>query len=68
MTFDTVDGSGPSKPVLRMPFPDESIRNVGEWDSRKPFSPPLPQAATPFASGPGTTFATTSSSSRENFF
>ncbi|GFT29848.1 hypothetical protein TNCV_4892321 [Trichonephila clavipes] len=22
-----------------MPFPDESIRNVGERDSRKPFSP-----------------------------
>ncbi|GFW05538.1 down syndrome cell adhesion molecule-like protein Dscam2 [Trichonephila clavipes] len=29
----------PPKPVLRMPFPDESIRNVGERDSRKPFSP-----------------------------
>ncbi|GFT24366.1 hypothetical protein TNCV_3252191 [Trichonephila clavipes] len=31
--------SGPSKPVLRMSFPDESIRNVGKPDSRKPFSP-----------------------------
>ncbi|GFU66902.1 transposable element Tcb2 transposase [Trichonephila clavipes] len=29
--------SGPSKPVLRMSFLDESIRNVGERDSRKPF-------------------------------
>ncbi|GFU68918.1 hypothetical protein TNCV_4882451 [Trichonephila clavipes] len=31
--------SGPSKPVLRMSFPDDSIQNVGEPDSRKPFSP-----------------------------
>ncbi|GFW28258.1 transposable element Tcb2 transposase [Trichonephila clavipes] len=31
--------SGPSKPVLRMSFLDESIRNVGERDSSKPFSP-----------------------------
>ncbi|GFX45559.1 PP2C-like domain-containing protein CG9801 [Trichonephila clavipes] len=29
----------PQKPVLRMSFLDESIRNVGEQDSRKPFSP-----------------------------
>ncbi|GFW43412.1 hypothetical protein TNCV_2924601 [Trichonephila clavipes] len=28
----------PQKPVLCMPFPDESIQNVGEPDSRKPFS------------------------------
>ncbi|GFY10275.1 hypothetical protein TNCV_2629541 [Trichonephila clavipes] len=31
--------SGPSKPVIRMSFPDESIRIVGKPDSRKPFSP-----------------------------
>ncbi|GFV35470.1 hypothetical protein TNCV_3205011 [Trichonephila clavipes] len=31
--------SGPSKPVLRMSFSDESIRNVGERDSSKAFSP-----------------------------
>ncbi|GFT59461.1 hypothetical protein TNCV_3405821 [Trichonephila clavipes] len=31
--------SGPSKPVLRMSFPDESMRNVGKPDSMKPFSP-----------------------------
>ncbi|GFT47087.1 hypothetical protein TNCV_3747411 [Trichonephila clavipes] len=31
--------SGPSKPVLRMSFLNESIRNVGERDSSKPFSP-----------------------------
>ncbi|GFV26513.1 uncharacterized protein TNCV_3361661 [Trichonephila clavipes] len=31
--------SGPSKPVLRMSFLDESIRNVGERDSSKPFFP-----------------------------
>ncbi|GFW58615.1 hypothetical protein TNCV_1579471 [Trichonephila clavipes] len=30
--------SGPSRPVLRMSFSDESIRNVGERDSIKPFS------------------------------
>ncbi|GFW54865.1 hypothetical protein TNCV_2655041 [Trichonephila clavipes] len=43
--------SGPSKPwSSSMSFLDESIRNVGECDSRKPFSP-LPQAATPFVSG-----------------
>ncbi|GFU49237.1 hypothetical protein TNCV_2675281 [Trichonephila clavipes] len=31
-------------------------------------SPPLPQAATRLVSGPGTTFASTPTSSRENFF
>ncbi|GFX98768.1 hypothetical protein TNCV_1503441 [Trichonephila clavipes] len=31
--------SGPSEPVLRISFLDESIRNVGERDSSKPFSP-----------------------------
>ncbi|GFX65544.1 DDE_3 domain-containing protein [Trichonephila clavipes] len=31
--------SGPSKPVLRMSFLDESISNVGERDSSKSFSP-----------------------------
>ncbi|GFV66752.1 hypothetical protein TNCV_3624371 [Trichonephila clavipes] len=29
----------PLKPVLLLSFPDQSIRNVGEPDSRKPFSP-----------------------------
>ncbi|GFU83554.1 hypothetical protein TNCV_4218141 [Trichonephila clavipes] len=57
------------------PFLDESIRNVVERDSRKPFSPPLPQAVTPFASGlrrnqmvPEQHSPQTPPSSRENFF
>ncbi|GFV66755.1 uncharacterized protein TNCV_3624401 [Trichonephila clavipes] len=29
----------PSKSVLGLSYPDESIRNVGEPESRKPFSP-----------------------------
>ncbi|GFV52369.1 hypothetical protein TNCV_3216001 [Trichonephila clavipes] len=66
--------SGPSKLVLRMSFIDESIRNVGERDSSKPFSP-IPQAATPFVSSlrrnqmvSGQHSPQTPPSSRENFF
>ncbi|GFS49091.1 hypothetical protein TNCV_2409681 [Trichonephila clavipes] len=64
----------PQNRFSRMSSLDKSIRNVGERNSWKPFSP-LPQAATPFASClrynqmvPEQHSPQTPPFSRENFF